>query len=76
MNIELWMVFRHASLLCKKDVRVCPKLGGIVQYFTAGVRLGLVAVVGSVPSARFDSHFIAELKKLFNDESRYRRIFR
>jgi hypothetical protein len=70
MNIEFWMVFRHASLLCKKDARVCPKLGGIVQYFTA------VAVVGSGPSARFDNHFIAELKKLFNDESRYRRIFR
>lgn len=36
----------------------------------------LVAVVDRGPSAGFDSHFIAELKKLFNGASRYRRIFR
>lgn len=59
MNIQFWMVFERASF--KDDVRACSKLSNIVLYFTAGVRLGLFAVVGGGRSAAFDSHSIADL---------------
>jgi hypothetical protein len=74
MNIQNWMVLRRAPF--KKDLRVCPELDGIVRHVTAGVRIGLVAVVGVGPSTAFDSHFVTTLEKLFNEESRYRQIFR